>query len=92
MSTRDLKGEKVIIWPSYFLGESRSKGRRFPKGLKPSIDEIISVCRELGLEPEFAREKWYPRSRRYKGAIAVKKVKSKRNTLKLILNELMKKN
>lgn len=89
MSIRDLKGEKIIIWPSYFLAESRIKGRRSPK-IKCSLENIISVCKSLGLEPEFLQDKQFPRSRKYKGAIVVKKVQSKRKTIRLISESLRK--
>ncbi|MCY0849258.1 signal recognition particle subunit SRP19/SEC65 family protein [Sulfuracidifex metallicus] len=90
MSIRDFKGERILIWPSYFLGESRKFGRRFPKGSKPSLEEIVSICKNLGLDPEELRDKQYPRSRKIKGVIAVRKVQSKRNTLKLIFDAIKK--
>ncbi|MEM3209408.1 MAG: signal recognition particle protein Srp19, partial [Saccharolobus sp.] len=53
MSLRELKDEgRVVIWPSYFLSPTRSKGRRVSKILyKITVDDIIDVSKSLGLEP-----------------------------------------
>jgi len=88
MSLREYQGERIVIWPVYFLGESRRKGRRFSIIHKVSINDIIEVSKELGLDPIIINGKYHPADKQHSVLILVKKVKSKQYTLKLIYNEL----
>ncbi|AAK40510.1 signal recognition particle protein Srp19 [Saccharolobus solfataricus] len=91
MSLRDLKEEnRIVIWPSYFFSPTRSKGRRLARiPYKIKTEELVSTLRELGLDPIVIENKKYPRDRKINFLIAVKKVKSKNYTLKIIHNALM---
>jgi len=93
MSLRDLKDEnRVVIWPSYFLSPSRSKGRRIPKlPYKISVDDIIIASKNLNLDPILIKNKRYPNNKKIDFIIAVKKIKSKNYTIKLIFNEIINK-
>lgn len=88
MSSLEYKGKRVVIWPSYLDSSlSRSGGRRLPlkdSVRNPRVDEIIAAARILGLNPVVER-KGYPR--RWwsdKARVVVNKVRSKRETLRLI--------
>ncbi|MBP1357342.1 MAG: signal recognition particle protein Srp19 [Sulfolobus sp.] len=90
--SKDLKDEnKVVIWLSYFIAESRSKGRRVRKlPFKLSLEMVMNAAQELNLEPQVLETKTYPRDKRT-GAIIVKKAKSKNYTINLILSKLLEK-
>ncbi|MEM0173140.1 MAG: signal recognition particle protein Srp19 [Sulfolobaceae archaeon] len=90
MSLREFEGERVVIWPVYFLGESRRKGRRFKLIQKISVNDIIEVSKILGLDPIIINNKYHPADKQYSILIVVKKIKSKQYTLKMIYNELCK--
>ncbi|QGA55033.1 signal recognition particle protein Srp19 [Sulfolobus sp. E5-1-F] len=92
MSLRDLKEEnRIVIWPSYFFSPTRSKGRRLAKiPYKIKTEELVSTLRELGLDPIIIENKKYPRDRKINFLIAVKKIKSKNYTLKIIYKALLK--
>ncbi|ACP38717.1 signal recognition particle subunit SRP19/SEC65 family protein [Saccharolobus islandicus] len=90
MSLRDLKEEnRIVIWPSYFFSPTRSKGRRLARmPYKIKTEELVSTLKELGLDPVIIENKKYPRDRKINFLIAVKKIKSKNYTLKIIYNAL----
>ena len=94
MSLRELKDEgRIVIWPSYFLSPTRSKGRRVPKiPYKITVDDIIDVAKSLGLEPIIIKDKKYPRDKKVDFLISVKKFKTKNYNIKLIFDNLLKKN
>ncbi|MEN2999015.1 MAG: signal recognition particle protein Srp19 [Acidilobaceae archaeon] len=88
MSSRELKGKKIVIWPSYLdEGASRGRGRRVAKELsvrRPAVEEIVQAARLLGLNPEL-EEKAYPRAWwEEKARVAVDKRGSKREVLRSI--------
>ncbi|WP_338599743.1 signal recognition particle subunit SRP19/SEC65 family protein [Sulfolobus tengchongensis] len=91
MSLRELKEQnRIVIWPSYFLSQTRSKGRRVRKiTRKIRTEELIEIMKELDLDPIVIENKKYPRDRKVNFIITVKKVKSKNNTLKIIYTKLM---
>ncbi|MCH4814352.1 MAG: signal recognition particle subunit SRP19/SEC65 family protein [Saccharolobus sp.] len=90
MSLRDLKEEnRIVIWPSYFFSPTRSKGRRLAKiPYKIKTEELVSTLKQLGLDPVIIENKKYPRDRKINFLIAVKKIKSKNYTLKIIYDAL----
>jgi len=90
MSLRDLKEEnRIVIWPSYCFSPTRSKGRRLARmQYKIKTEELVSTLKELGLDPVIIENKKYPRDRKINFLIAVKKIKSKNYTLKIIYNAL----
>jgi len=61
-----LNEREYIIWPAYFDSTiPRRLGRKVPikEAVKnPSIEELIKVCKELGLEYEVNTEAKYPRT------------------------------
>jgi signal recognition particle subunit SRP19 len=93
--SREYRGKRVVIYPVYFdYGRSRSKGRRVPRSLavqNPSIDEIVSIALELGLNPEVVKEAKYPRDPTSKGRVLVDKYISKHKTILLIAKTLREK-
>ncbi|MCS7107488.1 MAG: signal recognition particle protein Srp19 [Acidilobaceae archaeon] len=65
MSSREFKGRRVVIWPSYLdEAASRGKGRRVAKELsvrRPTVEEIVQAAKLLGLNPQ-VEEKAYSRA------------------------------
>jgi signal recognition particle, subunit SRP19 (srp19) len=55
---------------------------------KIKTEELVSTLKELGLDPVIIENKKYPRDRKINFLIAVKKIKSKNYTLKIIYNAL----
>ncbi|MCY0860194.1 MAG: signal recognition particle protein Srp19 [Sulfolobaceae archaeon] len=90
--SKELKDEnKVAIWLSYFISDSRKKGRRVRKlPFKITLNMLVDIAKELNLDPVVIENKAYPRDRRY-GVIIVNKVKSKNYTIKYILSRLSEK-
>lgn len=90
--SREYRGRKVVVYPAYLdLSKSRKEGRRVPRSLavqNPSIDEIATVARELGLNPEILPESKYPRDSTTSGRVVVNKYVSKQKTLQLIARAL----
>ena len=89
------KQDKAIIWPAYFdLARTRKKGRRVPKSLavqSPKIQEITEAAEKLGLKPEVAAERGYPKTPGVKtGMILVEKKGAKEQTIKKIAKQLLK--
>jgi len=61
------KGDRpIVLYPAYFdLGRSRDGGRRVAKKIaieSPSVQEIASAAKALGLEPEVEEGKGFPSS------------------------------
>jgi len=92
LSSRDYKGERVIIWPSYLDASlPRSRGRRLSLQSairSPRIDEIVKAARQLGLDPivedrDYPRRWWADKRR-----VIVLKRGSKLETLKAIAEEI----
>ncbi len=58
--------KRLVIWLPYIDPSiPRRLGRRIPKNLlprKPTIEEILDVCKELNLDCEVERDKKYPRT------------------------------
>ncbi len=88
--------EKFVIWPSYLdATKSRREGRTVPKKYsvrQPSLKELESAARELGLNPIAEPEKAYPKSW-WEGAgrVLVDKKTTKSRTLKEI-GKIIRKN
>ncbi|MGC8572595.1 MAG: signal recognition particle protein Srp19 [Caldisphaera sp.] len=88
------KEDKFVIWPAYLDSSlSRNNGRKIPKNkavTKPSIEEIITVTKKLGLNPIIEEKKypklWYEQTRR----VIILKKGSKRKILSLISDEIIK--
>jgi len=91
--SREYKGEKVVIYPSYIDSrKSRSEGRKIPVRdavPNPSIDEIVKACQRLGLNPSI-EEKTYPRLHRSRGRIIVDKKMRKTDILRSVAREIRK--
>ncbi len=89
---KELRGKKVVIWPSY-IDESvpRSMGRKISKSKavrKPTIEEIKAAAQALNLNPvvEYAK---YPRAWwEVQARVVVDKVASKRRILELIASKI----
>jgi len=92
--SREYRGKRIVIYPAYFDANlSRREGRRIPKHLaisNPRLEDIVEICRKLGLNPEVEADKVYPRNIFSKGRIIVDKRGSKIKTLFLIASELKK--
>lgn len=90
--SREHKGKRIVIWPSY-IDElaTRGTGRKIGKALsvkRPSVEEIRQAAASLGLEP-VVEEKRYPRSWWMTTArVVVNKVGSKRKTLEMIAKRI----
>lgn len=92
--SREYKGSRVVIYPSYFNANlSRKKGRRVPLKLSipnPILSDIEKICKQLGLNPLVEQDKSHPRNSLQKGRIIVDKHGSKLKTIYLIASELKK--
>lgn len=87
--------EWIVIWPLYFdKRRSRSQGRRVPESLsvnRPTIQEIISVIKKLGIEYIVEENKKHPSTWfESSGRILVKKIKPKSEIVKIIGKQLVK--
>jgi len=91
--SREYKGEKVVIYPSYIDSrKSRSEGRRISVRdavSNPSVDEIVKAGQRLGLNPSI-EEKAYPRLHRSGGRIIVDKKMRKTDILRSVAREIRK--
>jgi len=85
-----------VIYPGYFNVQlTRSSGRRVPRTMAvqdPKTEDILIICKKLGLSPVIESEKphpshWY----RFEGRVKVLKKYPKETTLKMIAQRLMKK-
>ncbi len=59
------KGDRpIVLYPAYFdLGRSRDEGRRVAKKLaieSPTVEEIASAAKALGLQPQVEEGKGFP--------------------------------
>ena len=82
---------RLIIWPVYFdSSRSRKEGRRVQKEFavnSPSVDEIFTVSKKLGLSPEIQDEKGHPSQGANKGGrVLVRKSAPKEK----IINDIAK--
>ncbi len=89
----EISKREYVLWPQYFdCNLSRKYGRKVPKELcipRPSIEDLLSACRELNLECEAEPEKLYPRSWYLsRGRIRVIFAGPKTSLLKLIATKL----
>ncbi len=92
MTNRDLKGERVVVWPAFFdRSRSRKYGRKLPLNLcvkKPKIEEIVKAAERAGLDP-IVLDKKYPRTWwEDEKCVAVLKKGGKMKTLRIIAEEL----
>lgn len=92
--SREYKGSRVVIYPSYFnANSSRKEGRKVPLRLStpsPILSDIEKICKQLGLNPLIEHDKSHPRNPLQKGRIVVDKRGSKLKTIYLIASELRK--
>ena len=90
--SKEYRGKKVVIYPAYLdINKSRKEGRRVPKYLAvqdPTVDEIATVAKTLGLNPEVQRDVKYPKNHSRKGRVIVDEYISKQKTLVLIAKAL----
>lgn len=91
-----MEREYIVVWPLYINScISRGKGRKISKKMaveSPSIEEILSACKELGLEVLIEKNKAFPKTPWDKsGRILIKRSDKK---LKLLLKicEIIKRN
>ena len=59
------KGDRpIVLYPAYFdLGRSRDQGRRVAKRWaveSPTVQEIVTAAKALGLQPQVEEEKAFP--------------------------------
>ena len=59
------KGDRpIVLYPAYFdLGRSREQGRRVAKRWaveSPTIEEIVTAAKALGLQPQLEEDKAFP--------------------------------
>jgi signal recognition particle subunit SRP19 len=88
--------ETYVIYPEYFNNQiSRSSGRRVPRSMAvqdPRSEDILAVCKKLGLSPVLESEKPHPSDwNKADGRVKVLKKFPKEATLKMIAQRLMKK-
>jgi signal recognition particle subunit SRP19 len=84
---------KIRIWPAYFnIQYSREEGRRVPRSIAvrdPKIDELEKAALKLGLKPilqlgaAYSKHPW-----KKTGVLLVDKKGSKKETIKMIAEEL----
>ncbi len=90
--SRDYRDKKVVIWPAYIDSTiSRKDGRRIPREQavsNPTIEEIVNVADELGLNP-IVEEAPYPRLWwKYKARVVVDKKYPKQKLLRIIASKI----
>ncbi|MCX8196505.1 MAG: signal recognition particle protein Srp19 [Acidilobaceae archaeon] len=94
MSSRELKGKRVVVWPAY-IDElaSRREGRKIARVKavrRPSVEEIVQAAKLLGLNPE-VEQKRYPRAWWEQDArVIVDKRGPKRQILEIIASKIAK--
>ncbi len=71
------KDRPIILYPAYFdLGRSRTDGRRVAKKWaveSPTVEEVVTAAKALGLQPETDAEKAFPSSHwRHEGRVLVR--------------------
>ncbi len=78
LAPRMPKGNRpIVLYPAYFdLGRTRAHGRRVAKKWAvefPTVEEIVSAAKALGLQPEVDAEKAFPSSHwRHDGRVLVR--------------------
>ncbi len=78
LAPRMPKGNRpIVLYPAYFdLGRSRAAGRRVAKKWaveSPTVEEIVSAAKALGLQPEVDAEKAFPSAHwRHDGRVLVR--------------------
>jgi signal recognition particle subunit SRP19 len=65
MRTAVPKGDRpIVLYPAYFdVGRSRDEGRRVAKKVaveSPTVQEVASAARALGLEPKVEEDRAFP--------------------------------
>lgn len=85
MSIREYQSERVIVWPSYFVG-TRKTGRR-TKRKEVNVEKIVKAAERLGLDP-LVIDKKYPRNVNDSKAVVVKKIGTKSATLRKIVESI----
>ncbi|HDD26457.1 MAG TPA: signal recognition particle [Acidilobales archaeon] len=90
-----LRKDKIVIWLPYFDSRlSRRLGRKVPKHMaviRPTLDEILEVCKELNVDCEVDKTKRYPRvwyMTELQGAVYIKSKERKQNLIKKIAMKL----
>ncbi|WP_448577795.1 signal recognition particle protein Srp19 [Thermosphaera sp.] len=90
--SREYRGRRIILYPSYFDSTlSRSDGRRIPASLavpSPSIEEIYNAAAKLGLNPVVENDKAYPGKWWVKGRVIVDKKYGRMELLRKIALEI----
>lgn len=93
MSSREYVGERIVIWPfNIDCTVPRSRGRKV--GLRhcvkrPRVEEVAKACERLGLDPIVEGGKKHPKHwHSSQGRVAVRRVSSKVQLLKLISAEV----
>lgn len=90
--SRGFRGSRIVIYPAYLDANlTRREGRRVPLHMavpNPSIESIVSACKDLGLNPEVEVDKKYPRDSLRAGRIVVDKRESKLKTIYMIAQNL----
>jgi signal recognition particle subunit SRP19 len=86
---------EVVVWPAYIDSEkSKGEGRKIPAKsavASPTIKEIVSASKKLGLNPGTEKDKAYPKTWWEKsGLVRVEKRKAKTLILKEISAEIKK--
>ncbi len=71
------KERPIVLYPAYFdLGRSRTDGRRVAKRWavdSPTVEEVMTAAKALGLEPQLDAEKAFPTSHwRHEGRVLVR--------------------
>ena len=71
------KERPIVLYPAYFdLGRSRAEGRRVAKKWaveSPTVEEVVTAAKALGLEPQLDAEKAFPTSHwRHEGRVLVR--------------------
>lgn len=92
MSSREYRGERVVLWPVNIDSEATIReGRKIPRAAavpRPRLEEIVKAALNLGLEPVVEEKsyprRWYEQNRR----VSVLKMQSKRRTLLAIALEI----
>ncbi|MEM4481826.1 MAG: signal recognition particle subunit SRP19/SEC65 family protein [Desulfurococcaceae archaeon] len=90
--SRDHRASRIYVYPNYFSANlSRQKGRKVPLNLaipSTSLEELLKVCEDLGLNPILEHDKAHPRYTPLRGRISVNKQGSKLKTLYCIARGL----
>ncbi len=84
--------KKVFLWPTYFdVGLTKKMGRRVPKHLavdSPTIEELVTAAKRLGLKPEVEYSKAFPSTPWVKGRVFVSKTHTKQELIRKVASVL----